>query len=91
MATPVAARNKSRVLRKILAILIYPLYSGSARDSGDDVGGANIRKVVRRTWVAAGVPSAGTGVAAHDICLDTTNDHVYRYYDGAWDRLDVTT
>ena len=79
------------VLRQILAILIQPAYSGSARESTSRVGGATLEKAMGRIWVSAGVPSAGTGVAAGDLCLDTTNDDVYRYYDSAWDKLNITT
>ena len=91
MATPTVAINKSRVLKKIMAILIYPLYGGSARAAEDPVGGANMKKVARRVWVSIGVPSGGVNVAAHDLCLDTTGNNIYRYYDGNWDRIDITT
>ena len=91
MATPTVAKNKDLVLRRALAILFQPAHAGSARNIEDKVGNATVARTKNRVWVSAGVPSGGTGVAAGDIALDTTNDNVYRYYDSAWDRLDVTT
>ena len=91
MATPTAAVNRDRVWKKLMAILIQPAYSGSARTDTASIGNANVSRAKRKVFVSAGVPSAGTGVAAGAFCLDTTNDNVYRYYDSDWDRLDVTT
>ena len=91
MATPYAAPNADRTMRKILAILFQPAYAGSARETEQTVGRATVNRTRSKVWYAAGVPSAGTNVAAGDICLDTTNDDVYRYYDAAWDKLNVTT
>lgn len=91
MATPTAAKNKARVLMKILAILFQPNNDGAAREVEQPVGGANMRKAVGRVWLSAGVPSAGTGRAVGDFCLDTTNDDVYRYFDGVWDKINITT
>lgn len=90
MATPTVTKSKKRVLDKILAILIYTEYAGSARTSEAKIGGATVKKAAGRVWVSAGVPSGGTGVAENDICLDTTNDDVYRYYD-AWYKLNVSS
>jgi len=89
MATPTAAKNGSRIMKKILAILIQPAYGGSAREVEKASGNANINRAMRKVWLSAGVPSAGTNVADGDMCLDTTNDDVYRYYDSAWDKINV--
>ena len=91
MATPTATKSKDRILKKIIAILVQPAYAGAARESEKKNGAATIARTRKRVWVCAGVPSAGTGAADGDICLDTTNDDVYRYYDTDWDMLNVTT
>ena len=91
MATPTAAKNKDRTIRKILAILFQPAYAGSARTHTDPVGRATVERTRTKTWVSAGVPSGGENVADGDICLDTSNNNVYRYYDSAWDKLNVTS
>ncbi len=91
MATPTVTQSKDRVLKKLLAILFRPNFDGSSRSSTDPVGNATVARTKNRVWVSAGVPSGGTGVAAGDVCLDTTGDNVYRYFDGAWDRIDITT
>ena len=84
MATPTVAKNKDRVLNKIIACLIYP-----SNEADKSIGGATLNHARTRVWVSAGVPSGGTGVATNDICLDTTNDDVYRYYSAAWYKLSV--
>lgn len=83
MATPVVAKNKYRALKKWIACLIY-----QANEADKPVGQANIRKAMGRVWLSAGVPSGGTGVLSGDICVDTTNDDAYRYYD-AWYKCSV--
>jgi len=90
-ATPTAAKNRDRTMKKIMAILFQPDYAGSARTHTDPVGRATVNKTKRRVFVCTDVPAAGENVAAGDICLDTTNNDVYRYYDSAWDKLNVTT
>ncbi len=74
-----------------MAILIQPQHASAARNVEDQVGAATPARAKRKVYVAAGVPTAGTGVVDGVFCLDTTNDNVYRYYDSAWDRLDITT
>lgn len=91
MATPTVAINKRRVLDKILAILIQPAYAAAARTHANPIGAANLKSARKRIWVCAGAPTGGTGVGVGDICLDTTGNNVYRYYDSAWDRIDITT
>lgn len=91
MATPYAAKNGDRVLKKALAILFRPANGGSAREVEQDVGNARSERARTKMWLCAGEPSGGTNVTAGDMCLDVTNDDVYRYYDSAWDKLNVTT
>lgn len=84
MATPTVATNKSRVLKKIIAVLVY-----TANTATQKVGSATIEHAVKRVWISAGVPSGGTGVAIYDVCLDTTNNDVYRYSGSAWYKISV--
>jgi hypothetical protein len=91
MATPSAAPNADRIMRRIIAILFQPAYAGSAREVEQPVGRATVNRTRTKVWISAGVPAAGENVADGDVCLDTTNDDVYRYYDSAWDKLNVTT
>ena len=91
MATPSAAPNADRVMRKILAILFQPNYAGATREVEQPVGRATVNRTRTKVWISAGVPSAGTNVADGDICLDTTSDDVYRYFDSAWDMINVTS
>lgn len=86
MATPVVSKSKDRVLKKIISCLFFP-----GNEADVPVGAATVRKTKGRVWVSAGVPSGGTGVLANDVCLDTTNDDVYRYYGSAWYKISVTT
>jgi len=91
MATPTHAINKDRTFKKIIAILFFPAKDGAARETEQRDGHADISKAKTQVYICAGVPTAGTGVADNAICLDTTNDNVYRYYDSAWDMINVTT
>jgi len=83
MATPTVAKNKSRVLMKIVSCLLH-----AANEADKPVGGATIERGMGRVWISNGVPSGGTGVASGDWCLDYSNDDVYRYYD-AWYKQSV--
>ena len=91
MANPTIAINKDRVWKKIMAILIQPAFAGASRAHTNPNGMAKASRAKRKVYVSAGAPSAGTGIVAGVFCLDTTGNNVYRYYDGAWDRLDITT
>ena len=79
MATPTRPRNRSLVLHRILANILY------AREADTKAGHAGqVGYLRKKLWVCAGVPSgaAPSGMSAKDIILDTTNDDVYRYITG---------
>lgn len=76
MATATLPRNKSRVMMKIMSVLM-----GISNQADKPVGAATARRAEKNVWVCAGTPSGAipTGMQAGDFILDTTNDEVYRY------------
>lgn len=88
---PLAAKNGDRIIKKILGVIVG--YSGTTA-ADEPVGAATINRARRRCWVSTGAPSTGTvaGIALGDLCLDRTNDEVYRRIvvaadSGAWEQL----
>ncbi len=87
MAAPSVAKNQGRVKRKVIA-LIHNV-SGQA---DKPVGGSSLER--SRYWVGTESPntSAPTGVTVGDLCLDKTNDEVWRYTSSAqWDQMTSDT
>jgi hypothetical protein len=78
MATATRPRNRDRIFKKIIAVMI------AAHEADQDVSAATIGRARSKVWVSAGTPSgaAPSGMAAYDLILDTTNDEVYRYISG---------
>ena len=75
--TPAVAKNSERVMKKIMAVL-YGV--SDSHEADQPVGAATRNRARRRVWVSTGVPSSTTitGIALGDLCLDRTNDKVYR-------------
>lgn len=86
MATPAVSSNKDRILKKIISCLVQP-----DNEADKPVSAMTINRARTRVWTSAGVPSGGTGVATGDLCLDTTNDDVYRYDTNTWQKISVET
>lgn len=74
---PTAAKNAERVMMKIVSVITG--YDGT-KEADQVVGGATRNRARRRCWTATAAPSTApiTGIRTGDLCLDITNDVVYR-------------
>ncbi len=89
MAAPTVAKNQRRVFMKCMSVLY-----GITNEADKPVGAATTNRMSKRCWVGTASPntSTPTGVAVGDLCLDRTNDAVYRYTSaGQWDTLTTET
>ena len=88
---PIAAKNGDRIFKKIMGVIVG--YNGTTA-ADEPVGAATVNRARRRCWISTGSPSTTTvaGIALGDLCLDITNDEVYRRIvvaadSGAWEQL----
>ena len=85
MTSPSVAKNQSRVLKKIISVICGV---AGTMEADQEVGGATLKRV--NLWVSDETPgtSTTTGVTVGDLCLDKTNDEVYRYTsEDQWDTM----
>ena len=76
--TPLPAKNAERVMKKIMAIITTA--GAEVHEADEAVGGATRNRARKRVWVCTGDPSTTTvtGISLGDLCLDITNDDVFR-------------
>ena len=89
MAEPSVAKNKERVMMKIMSLI-----AGVSNEADKPVGAATRNRIRSGLWVGTASPntSAPTGVSVGDLCLDRTNDEVYRYTSASqWDQMTTDT
>ena len=74
---PKAAKNAERVFMKITSLIVG--YDG-IREADHPVGAGTRNRGRKRCWTSTGAPASGAtaGVKVGDLCLDITNDNVYR-------------